>query len=306
MKTYLDCLPCLLSQALKAARAATDDENVQRTVINSIVGIIPQLSLGLKPPEIAQRVYQLIYQITGNSDPFREAKAEANHAALALYPHLKEEVTGSEDLLLTACKLAIAGNSIDLAPNIGQVGVSGIMAVASTYPLAINNYRELRESISNSRRILYLGDNAGEIVFDRLFIEELRQIKELEIYFVVRERPIINDATRDEAIAVGMDRVARIVSNGSDAPATILSQCSSEMLKLYYSADVIIAKGQGNYESLDEEPGNIFFLLRAKCPLVAELLGVDVGDLILKQYCRSFQGKKVDHQKEGTESKSHG
>jgi len=117
-----------------------------------------------------------------------------------------------------------------------------------------------------------------------VLIEELHQVKELEIDFVVRERPIINDATMEDAIAVGMDKVARIVSSGCDAPATILSQCSPEMLSLYYSADVIVAKGQGNYESLDEEPGNIFFLLRAKCPIVAKLLGVSVGDAILQQH----------------------
>jgi len=282
MRTYLDCLPCLLSQALRAARAATDDEESHRRVLNSIASIIPQLSSGLKPPEIAQQGYRLIYQITGNSDPFHQAKAEANRMALANYPLLKKAVAYSEDPLLTACKLAIAGNSIDLAPEFDQIDIGDIFA-ALTAPLAINDYREFRSSISNSQSVLYLGDNAGEIVFDRVLIEELHQVKELEISFVVREKPIINDATVDDAITVGMDEVARVVSSGSDAPATILSQCSSEMLELYYSADVIIAKGQGNYESLDEERGNIFFLLRAKCPIVAELLGVSVGDAVLKQ-----------------------
>jgi uncharacterized protein with ATP-grasp and redox domains len=283
LRTYLDCLPCLLNQALKAARAATNDEGLHRQVINSVASMIPKLSLGLRPPEIAQRGYQLIYRITENSDPFYKAKVTANHAALALYPDLKEVIASSEDPLLTACKLAIAGNSIDLAPNFNQSDMDVIMNTALTSPLVINDYQQFRSSISNSRHILYLGDNAGEIVFDRLLIEELHQVKELEIDFAVRERPIINDATLDDAIAVGMDKVARIVSSGSDAPATILSQCSSEMLKLYYSADVIVAKGQGNYESLDEEQGNIFFLLMAKCPLVAEPLGVSVGDAVLKQ-----------------------
>ena len=284
MRVYLDCLPCILRQALDAARAATEDENIHRQVINSVAGIIPQLSLSLRPPEIAQQGYQLIYQITENSDPFHQAKVESNRAALALYPHLKEVVANSEDPLLMACKLAIAGNSIDLAPDFDYGGINNIVETALASPLAINDYQQFLSNINNSRHILYLGDNAGEIVFDRVLIEELRQIKELEIDFVVRERPIINDATMEDAIAVGMDKVARIVSSGCDAPATILSQCSSEMLRLYYSADVIIAKGQGNYESLDEEPGNIFFLLRAKCPIVARLLGVSVGDAILKQH----------------------
>jgi hypothetical protein len=149
-------------------------------------------------------------------------------------------------------------------------------------PLGINDYENFKNSIKNSSRILYLGDNAGEIVFDRVLIEELHQIKDLEVNFVVREKPIINDATLDDAIVTGMDKVARIISSGSDAPATILSQCSPQLLELYYSADVIIAKGQGNYESLSEEKGNIFFLLKAKCPVVAGLLEVNVGDAILK------------------------
>lgn len=282
MRVYLDCLPCFLRQALEAARAATEDEDIHRKVINSVAGMIPQFSLGLRPPEIAQQGYQLIYQITGNSDPFRQAKVEANRAALALYPRLKEVVANSEDPLLMACKLAIAGNSIDFAPDFDYGGINNLVGTALASQLAINDYKELRSSINNSRYVLYLGDNAGEIVFDRVLIEELRQVKELEIDFVVRERPIINDATVEDAIAVGMDKVARIVSSGCDAPATILSQCSSEMLRLYHSANVIIAKGQGNYESLDEESGNIFFLLRAKCLIVARLLGVSVGDAVLR------------------------
>jgi uncharacterized protein with ATP-grasp and redox domains len=294
LKTYLDCLPCLLSQALRAARAATDDENVHRMVVNSVASMIPELSLGLRPPEIAQRGYQLIYQITKSSDPFHQAKIEANRAALAIYPHLKEIIANSEDPLFTACKLAIAGNSIDLAPDFAQVNADNIIEIALASPMGINDYQQFRSSINDSHRILYLGDNAGEIVFDRLLIEELHQVKKLEINFVVREKPIINDATLNDATSVGMNKVARVVSSGSDAPATILSQCSAEMLDLYYSADIIITKGQGNYESLDEEPGNIFFLLRAKCPVVAKLLGVNTGDAILKQHRRSYQ-KRANH-----------
>ncbi|MBE9482282.1 MAG: DUF89 family protein [Chloroflexi bacterium] len=289
LRIYLDCLPCLLRQALAAARAATEDENIHRKVIDSVAVMIPQFPSGLRPPEIAQRGYKVIYQITGNSDPFHQVKIEANREVLALYPRLKEVVADSSDPLLMACKLAIAGNSIDLAPDFDYGGINNIIETALASPLAVNDYQEFRSSIGNSRHILYLGDNAGEIMFDRVLIEELRQVKELEIDFVVRERPIINDATLEDAIAVGMDKVARIVSSGCDAPATILSQCSVEMLRLYHSADVIIAKGQGNYESLDEEPGNIFFLLRAKCPIVAKLLGVSVGDAVLKQHMSDYR-----------------
>jgi uncharacterized protein with ATP-grasp and redox domains len=285
MKTYLDCLPCLMSQALRAARAATDDEEVQRQVVNGVAGLIPEISLGLKPPEIAQRGYRLISQITGNNDPFRKAKVEANRAALALWPELRQLVKQSADRLFTACRLAILANSIDFGPNFEHGDIESIIDEATTcsLPPAVNDYDQLRSRLKNSRNLLYLGDNAGEIVFDLLLIGEIHRIQKLETYFVVREKPVINDVTVDDAQAVGMEKVARVVSNGSDAPATILSQCSAELQRLYRSADIIIAKGQGNYESLEGEPGNIFFLLRAKCPLIAELLGVGLGDCVLKR-----------------------
>jgi uncharacterized protein with ATP-grasp and redox domains len=274
-----------LSQALRAARAATNDETVQRQVVDAVARMIPELPLGLKPPEIAQQGYRLIGEITGNNDPFHQSKAEANRAVLAIYPHLQQMVQQSADRLFTACKLAIAGNSIDLGPKFEYGSIESIIdaTVACPIPLAVNNYDQLWSSLKNSRSLLYLGDNTGEIVFDRLLIEEIHRVEELEIYFVVREKPVINDVTVDDALAVGMERVARVVSNGSDAPATILSQCSAELQWLYRSADIIIAKGQGNYESLEGEPGNIFFMLRAKCPLVAETLGVGVGDCVLKR-----------------------
>ena len=286
MKIYLDCIPCFLRQALDAAKMATDDETTQRKVLNSVANIIPTLSLDVTPPEIAQQVYRIVANITDNRDPCYEAKRQANQLALSLYPQLKQAVANSDDPLLTACKLAIAGNSIDLAPRSNYGDITTIIESTLASPLGINNYIELREDIKDSSRILYLGDNAGEIVFDRILIEEIRQIKELDIHFVVRESPIINDATMDDAISTGMDKVARLISNGSDAPATILSQCCPQMLHLYHSADIVIAKGQGNYESLTGERENIFFLLKVKCPVIARLLEANVGDAILKRHSR--------------------
>jgi uncharacterized protein with ATP-grasp and redox domains len=285
MESYLDCLPCLMNQALRAARAATDDEGVQRQAVNAVAALIPELSLGMKPPEMAQHGYRLIRRITGNSDPFYRDKVAANRTALSLRPQLTQALERSADRLFMACRLAIFANSIDFGPDFNHGGVASVLdeAMTPSLPLAVNDYARLRICLDNSRTLLYLGDNAGEIVFDRLLIEEIHRVREMETYFVVREKPVINDATPDDARAVGMDKVARVISNGSDAPATILSQCTTELQQLFRSADIIIAKGQGNYESLEGEPGNIFFLLRAKCPLIAGLLGVNVGDGVLKQ-----------------------
>jgi hypothetical protein len=282
MKAQLDCLICLLRQALEASKVATDDEHLRRQVIYSVMQLIPRLSPEMSPPEMSQYVYQLVSQITGNNDPYHQVKVQSNKLALSFYPQLKEIISDSEEPLLTASKLAIAGNSIDLAPQADYGDLGSLISLAVASPLAIDHYDDFCQSLQNSSTILYLGDNAGETVFDKLLIEELLKIKPFRVYFVVRDKPVINDATKEDALAIGLDKVAEIISNGSDAPATILSQCSPEMLKLYHSADLIIAKGQGNYESLSEESSNIFFLLKAKCPIVARLFGVKVGDAILK------------------------
>ena len=278
----MDCIPCFFKQALAAVRATTDDEDMHRRVLDSVAEIVPQLPLDVSPPEVGQQVYRIVAEVTGIADPYKEAKRESNRAALVLYPRLKQIVADSEDPLLAACKLAIAANAIDLGAQAKYESASDVVEDAFALRFGIDHYQELRECLETASHLLYLGDNAGEIVFDKLLIEEIRKIKELEIDFVVRGSPIINDATEEDAALVGIDTVAKIVSNGYDAPAMIPSLCSPEMLALYHSADVIISKGQGNYEALSEEQENIFFLLKVKCSVAAQLVGAEVGDAILK------------------------
>ena len=281
MKTYLDCIPCFFRQALAAARTSTDNEIVQRHVLNSVSFMIPDLALAVTPPEIAQQVYRIVYEITGDSDPYSEAKKLANQSAMSLYTYMKDIVDDSIDTLETACKVAIAGNAIDLGPQAEYGSIYSIIEDSVGYPLDQEHYRKFKECIEQSSLILYVADNAGEIVFDRVLIEELLQIKKSKIVLAVREKPIINDATMDDALQVGLNKIATIISNGSDAPATILSQCSSEFLSYYQAADLIISKGQGNYESLSGRPENIFFLFKVKCPVVARDSGYDLNSFVL-------------------------
>ena len=281
MKTYLDCIPCFFRQALTAARISTDDETIQRHILNSVSTMIPDLALDVIPPEIAQKVYRIVYEITGNNDPYLEAKKLANMSAMSLYARMKDIVDSSNETLETACKLAIAGNAIDLGAQAEFGSIYSIIEDSVGYQLDQEQYRKFKESVGQSSLILYLADNAGEIVFDRILIEQLLQIKKSKIVFVVREKPIINDATLDDALQVGLNKVATIISNGSDAPATILSQCSPEMLSYYRAADLIISKGQGNYESLSGRPENIFFLFKVKCPVIARDSGYDLDSLVL-------------------------
>ncbi|PIZ20138.1 MAG: hypothetical protein COY50_06350, partial [Deltaproteobacteria bacterium CG_4_10_14_0_8_um_filter_43_12] len=281
MKTYLDCLPCFLRQALEASRMATEDKQVQRKVLDSVMERLPKLSFNATPPEIAQVVHGLVKDITGNPDPYRETKKIHNQIMLNSYPVIKDIIANSDDRLLSAVKMAIAGNIIDLGVQNDVKNLEDSIHTAFSSNLIINNYDEFKETLMHSKFLLYLGDNAGEIVFDKILIEEIKMLKDVEIVFVVRGNPVINDATIEDAEFVGMKELVRVISNGSDAPATILSQCSPEVRKLFSKADMVIAKGQGNYESLSEHEG-IFFLLKAKCPVVARDLGVNVGDTILK------------------------
>jgi len=277
MRTYLDCLPCFLSQALRAARKATDDESLIKRVLEEVGKMLGDLPLESTPPESGRRVYQKVGAITGNHDPFRELKEESTRKALALYPLLKDRVQASSDRLEAAIRIAIAGNVIDFGPNRAFDLEREIDATLEKEP-AIWDYPAFRDAMSSAHEILYIGDNAGECVFDRILIEELNK----PVLYVVRDVPVINDATYEDALQAGIDQVAAIVSSGTDAPGTILHTCSSEFRRIYEQAECIISKGQGNYEALSSERRPIFFLLKAKCRVIANDIGVHEGDIVLK------------------------
>jgi len=240
------------------------------------------VSLEVSPPEIAQTVYSTIKEITKNPDPYKEAKQRQNKLAMAIYPEIKAMIAESKDPLFLSVRLAIAGNIIDLGINKEIKDIKREVISCFKKPLSINHYAKFKEKLNNSEILLYLGDNAGEIVFDKILIEEIKKVKEIKVYFVVRGAPIINDATVEDANFVMMEEVAKVVSNGFDAPATILSKSLPIIPKLFSQADMIISKGQGNYEALSDEEKNIFFLLKVKCPIVSRDLGVVEGSGILK------------------------
>jgi len=282
MKVYLDCFPCFVRQTLEAARMSTEDEALQRRILDEVMKRLITLPLEVTPPQVGQIIHRLIKELTGNGDPYQQVKRQYNELALKMLPDLRERVRAVEDPILTALKLAIAGNIIDFGALSGNFDLAQIVEETLRSEFALDGYERFRSALDRVARIVYLGDNTGEIVFDRILIETLLRHKAFEIVFVVREMPIINDATMEDACYVGLDRLVRVISNGSDAPATVLSECSPEMLETYGAADIIIAKGQGNYESLSDEQGPLFFLLKAKCPVVARDLGCEVGDIVLR------------------------
>jgi len=276
MKTYLDCYPCFFHQILNTARMVGVDEQKIQEILIAFGQVLSQIRVEATPPEIGREAYRLIAKKTGIADPYESIKKECTQQALALYPRLKERIASSGDRLLMAARMAIAGNVIDFGAN-ADFDLDKDLAILLSQELAIDHLEEFRHALQRARWILYLADNAGETVFDRLLIEELGK----PVVYAVREKPIINDSVLQDALDAGLDNVAKIVSSGTDAPGTILNLCSENFLKTFRSADLIISKGQGNYEGLSDEVRPVFFLLKAKCSVIARDIGAEQGSLIL-------------------------
>ena len=284
MKTYPDCIPCFVRQSLEAARLVSDDPSFHEKILRRACQIAAELDYSAPPPAMGRDIHRLIRRISGVDDPYRKAKARFNDFILGLMPGLKKQVEQSPDPLETALKLAIAGNVIDFGVNINltRADIENTVRQALALELDKETLAQFKNSVAKASRILYVGDNAGEVVFDRLFIETIKQsFSHVEITFVVRGTPILNDVTLEDARQAGMDQAAGVVANGSDAPGCLLDDCSEEFHEHLSRADLLISKGQGNYETLSELPHEVYFLLKAKCAVIARDIGAAQGDLLL-------------------------
>jgi len=257
---------------------ATQDEVKQKKVLVKIAEVIPKFPLNSTPPEMGRIIHRIVRQLTESTDPYKEIKKHHNKTALKLYPELKERIAKAKDPLLLAIKVATAGNIIDLGAN-SNINIEDEIEKIFHQDFAIFDYARFKKILKEVDQILYIGDNAGEIVFDRLLIENFKK----KVTYVVRDKPIINDVTMDDAIFCRMNEVAKVISSGCDAPGIILKDCSDEFLDHYKKAGLIISKGQGNYETLSDVQKPIFFLLKAKCPVIARELKCKVGDIVLKR-----------------------
>lgn len=275
MKTCLDCMPCFVRQALEAARFVTDDPVIHESVVRGILREAARMDFSQSPPAIGQKLHRLLRELTDVEDPYRQIKDHFNHAALSLLPILSARIREASDPLYMALRVAIAGNVIDL----GVKGDIRAGEVTSAMDNILNEpfhgeTEDFRDRIKNARNILYLADNAGEIVFDRLLIEQLPLHR---VTLAVRGRPVLNDATLADAEAAGLCNLVEVIDNGSDAPGTILADCSRDFRRRFSMADMIVAKGQGNFETLSDTGDQIFFLFKAKCPVIANHVGLPVG-----------------------------
>jgi hypothetical protein len=282
MQPKLECVTCFQEQALRAARAAGVSRREQERVLREVVRNVAEADWQATPIELGMPVHRLVREITGVDDPFAEQKRQATEAALACLPELRERIAAAEDPLRMAVRISIAGNIIDLGA-LESFDLEETLEHVATADFAIDHFPALREALEDARTMLVFADNAGEIVLDRLLLETIVQRWGPEITLVVKSGPFINDVTADDARASGLGEIdglrMREVSNGDDTSAP--GYASPEIDRWVAEHDVTIAKGQANYEGLSERSA-VFFLLMAKCPCVADSIGVSVGDVVLR------------------------
>ena len=281
MKSRPGCIPCIMKQAYNTAIRATGDQHRIIEILNAAADHVKTIDMDCTPADNSNFVYEATERLTGVADPYGAEKKRYNDICLDMVPSLRRRIEYSIEPLHDAIKTALLGNIIDLG--IGMTfDLDHEVEEVFRNPLAVDDYVAFRELLESGRkRILYLGDNAGEIVFDKLLIEELYH--DHDVTYVVKSGPIINDATMDDADYVGMTGIVTVIETGSNGIGVKWSEASDAFKEQFASADLIISKGQGNFETVNDCAGTIFFLLKAKCDFVAEELGVKLGEVVFKK-----------------------
>lgn len=287
-----ECVPCILRMSVAALRQLPLDENTIRELTAEILEIpsLRGLDWNTTSAEVIEDVWRKIVKKTGSFDPFRLVKSNQNKKIMDLYPVLQQMINEAVDPLYMAVKLAILGNSLDLMVADSAETFENSIKNRVDAPLPAEIYSAFEQQLRASKYLVYFGDNAGEVVFDKLLIETIKELHSVEIVFVVRSVPTLNDATLTEASSIGIDNIAQLIENGIDGPlpGTLLSRCSSEVKDVVNRSDLIISKGGGNFDTLDEERKhlnkNISFLLLSKCEPYYRHFGVKRYEPILANY----------------------
>lgn len=271
-----ECIPCIVRSYIRLVQAGTLPEESVEPGMRRLLSRLASVDYRISPPVFGREIHRTIRTLTGNPDPYRTVKQDSNRAMLSLLRSFQDLVRTANDPFDVALRLAIAGNVIDFGPDHRMDIADTIDRVLRTR-LAIDDSSRLQSDVQNAESTLFIGDNCGEIVLDKLLIESFHHPN---VFYAVRGGPVINDATIADAVFVKMHEVAHVLTTGDDAPGVVLEASSHEFQKVFRTSSVIIAKGQGNLEGLIDAPGNIYFLLVIKCDVVARRLGAGVGDFI--------------------------
>ncbi|MGB5685019.1 MAG: ARMT1-like domain-containing protein [Candidatus Electrothrix sp.] len=270
MRTTLDCIVCFMRQARSTGLLATDKLALQRQLLDGAGRYIEKVDTELSPPENAMGLYAFFAEILGDNDPFAQVKQEGNAFALSVQEEVEQRIQAADDPLRAAVRVAIAGNIIDYGA-LHSFDAAATMQECFDRKFVLDDYSAFLEALQGKPKVLYLCDNCGEIVFDGLLIRQLNKLG-CQVTAAMREAPIINDATVEDAQACGLDKICLVISNGTRCPGTPLDACSEEFRGYFRDADLIISKGMGNFETLSEVSAPIFFLFTVKCSQVARHL----------------------------------
>lgn len=290
MRIKYECLPCLVNQAVRVAEITNAGD--RDLLFQKVFAYLSTLDFSKSNPEVIGETFRLLKAHIKNEDPYRETRAYYNQLFLNLLDSFEAKINRAENPMEEAVKYAILGNIIDFNPihNTSMEDILQWFENANHCQLTVNHLKNLCGDLASAKRLLYLGDNCGEICLDKLLIKKIKeQYPGLELYFGVRGASVVNDSVEADAYFVGMDKYASIISNGDDSLGTVLTRTSENFRRVYQTADVVIAKGQANYESLSEETKNIYFLLMSKCEVIAADIGVKQKSLICMSALRKTE-----------------
>jgi len=283
MKIANECVSCIINQSLKVAHAIEADKVLETKLLQTVQSMSQDFSFSLTPPEIAADVYETMSKIAQKSDLYDEVKAHSTQKARSFVPFLKNKIQNSDDKLLTATKIAVAGNVIDLAAAV-EFDLKEELEKIFESEFGHDNFNALREELAHAEDVTILGDNVGEHIFDHLFIGVLQELyPKVHFSYMVRGMPIINDVTMKEAKEAGFDELCELIDSGVNTPGFTYNRANKYAQKVFDEADLVISKGMGNYECLSpSHRENICFLLKVKCSVVAASLEKEVGDIVCK------------------------
>ena len=290
MKMSIECYPCLLNQVLSTTRLCQLSDEQRKDVMNFTLRTMAGEEKEIYPQEIVVEMYRYMhaqyFTEQQRFDPYKALKQQTREIATRFYETVHHRIQDAAKPLEMAVKCAALGNIIDFGAKAhGNIDVESELHKLDELEFAVYDFAPFKTALQTATNILYIGDNVGEDVFDKACIAEIKsECPGANLVFATREIPIINDTTVEDVKKVGMADVARVISSGSIYPGTILDRVNDEFLSLFRAADLVISKGQGNYETLQgEQHPNLFFLLRAKCDKVADALDVRIGSMILKK-----------------------
>lgn len=280
MRIFSDCLPCMLRQVLEAAYMVTDDEAIHERIMDEAVGILSGYRQYNSAPELCEAMHTIVKRHTGVDDPYAEIKSRDISEALKLEPIIRKFATSGNNLLIKLLKVSATGNIMDSALY-SNLDIEACLMEEMEKPFVTCDKDIFDKDISKAETILIIGDNAGEVVFDKPLVEYLS--RDYKVIYAVRDVPIINDATVEDALKTGIADYSEVISTGCGMPGAVIESCSVEFQDIFNNADIVISKGQGNFEALSDTTRSIYFLLKAKCYRIANALDVEINEYVFKR-----------------------